>query len=268
MLLFKDLQNEDETFTKTALEWAVENNDRLCTTEILHQEFECHKDDRKQGLACLRQQLNGDELLTWTIETFTMFYSKTWAESFMIPLLGLIPVFFSICTFVLDYYSDFELTYEYYKKAFINDTILNTYEFIEESPEICLSYNETHLLVPGDLLRKCANYWSRMQDLQTLPGIADFSENGFCSDIERTSVEYRTAFFANIMFISLPLVIFYIMASRELWDKLCALEHQYAQRYKGSEMISNFQCTMVRRGDKTYLVILSYCNIFALLGRF
>ena len=46
ILLFKDVLNEDETFTKTALEWAVENNDRLCTTEILHQEYECHMDDR------------------------------------------------------------------------------------------------------------------------------------------------------------------------------------------------------------------------------
>ena len=30
----------------------------------------------------------------------------------------------------------------------------------------------------------------------------------------------------------------------------------------------NIQCTMVRRGDKTYLVILSYYNIFGLLGNF
>ena len=37
VLLFCDKNHEDETFTKTALEWAVENNDRLCTTEILHQ---------------------------------------------------------------------------------------------------------------------------------------------------------------------------------------------------------------------------------------
>ena len=37
VLLWSDKQSDDETFTKTALEWAVENNDRLCTTEILHQ---------------------------------------------------------------------------------------------------------------------------------------------------------------------------------------------------------------------------------------
>lgn len=37
ILLYSDKTSTDETFSKTALEWAVENNDRLCTTEILHQ---------------------------------------------------------------------------------------------------------------------------------------------------------------------------------------------------------------------------------------
>ena len=37
VLLWSDKHSDDETFRKTALEWAVENNDRLCTTEILHQ---------------------------------------------------------------------------------------------------------------------------------------------------------------------------------------------------------------------------------------
>ena len=76
VLLFCDKNHEDETFTKTALEWAVENNDRLCTTEILHQEFECHRASKFAGLSCLRRQLTGDELLMWTIETFSMFYDR------------------------------------------------------------------------------------------------------------------------------------------------------------------------------------------------
>ena len=63
----------------------------------------------------MRQQLNGDEILVWTIDTFTMFYHKTWAQSVIFPLLGLIPLLLSIASFVYDYYSDVELTIEYYK---------------------------------------------------------------------------------------------------------------------------------------------------------
>ena len=56
-LLYCDPASQDDTLTKTALEWAVENNDRLCTTEILHQEYECHKDSKRSGLNCLRDQV-------------------------------------------------------------------------------------------------------------------------------------------------------------------------------------------------------------------
>ena len=56
-LLYWDPASQDDTLTKTALEWAVENNDRLCTTEILHQEYECHKDSKRSGLNCLRDQV-------------------------------------------------------------------------------------------------------------------------------------------------------------------------------------------------------------------
>ena len=115
VLLFCDPRNSDETLTKTALEWAVENDDRLCTTEILHQEYECHKNSKSEGLNCLRNQLTGDELLTWTIETYTKFYNKTWAQKVLIPIFGLLPLFASIATFVYDYYSDMELTMEYYR---------------------------------------------------------------------------------------------------------------------------------------------------------
>ena len=49
-----------------------------------------------------------------------MFYSRTWAQSVILPLLGLIPLLLSIASFVYDYYSDAELTIEYYQNAFIN----------------------------------------------------------------------------------------------------------------------------------------------------
>lgn len=77
----------------------------LCTTEILHQEFECHRSSKDDGLKCLRRQLTGDELLTWTIETFTMFYPKSFAQKNIMPLFDLVPLFVSFSTFVYDYYS-------------------------------------------------------------------------------------------------------------------------------------------------------------------
>ena len=41
-------------------------------------------------------QFSGDELLMWTIETFTLFYERTWAQKFVFPFVGLMPVFMSI----------------------------------------------------------------------------------------------------------------------------------------------------------------------------
>jgi hypothetical protein len=32
----------------------------------------------------------------WTIETFTLFYERTWAQRFVLPFFGLIPLFISI----------------------------------------------------------------------------------------------------------------------------------------------------------------------------
>ena len=225
ILLFKDETNDDETYTKTALEWAVENNDRLCTTEILHQEYECHQNDRKAGLNCLRMQLTGDELLEWTIETFTMFYSKTWAQSVVFPLLGLIPLIFSISTFVFDYYSDFELSYEYYINAFTNalpfanETLKNT---SEPTQNPCQS-NGTHVLVPTESFKKCWLQWQleKMKE-HSLQNV----DREHCVDITRNAEEYRTAFFFNIICISLPILVFYVMCFKEMWTYLHYFEYE------------------------------------------
>ena len=48
----------------------------ICVTIFLNAEYECHKESKVAGLNCLRNQLTGDELLVWTIETFNMFYKK------------------------------------------------------------------------------------------------------------------------------------------------------------------------------------------------
>ena len=48
----------------------------IYVTIFLCAEYECHKESKVAGLNCLRNQLTGDELLVWTIETFNMFYKK------------------------------------------------------------------------------------------------------------------------------------------------------------------------------------------------
>lgn len=210
ILLFCDKGHDDETFTKTALEWAVENDDRLCTTEILHQEYECHKESKREGLNCLRRQLTGDELLTWTIETFSMFYERTFAQTTIIPFLGLTPLFLSIFTFVFDYYSDIELTAEYYRQSTFNQP-------------------DDYVKLPKCLSNQTAN-----------ANCTDYRPET-CIDIDRTPHEYRAAFIANVVCLSSPLLVFYCMCSRELLPYVqFAVQKLSHERGKCYECVLNF----------------------------
>ena len=83
------------------------------------------RDSKYDGLKCLRDRLTGDELLLWTVETFTMFYEKTWAQTTIIPVIGLMPLIMSIFTFVYDNYSDIDLAIEYYNHAYNNTLPVN-----------------------------------------------------------------------------------------------------------------------------------------------
>ena len=90
---------------------------RLSVTEILHQEYRCHKDNKIEGLKCMKKQLSGDEILGWTIETFSKFYPKTWYQKHCLPVLHLLPILVTVCFFFLDYYSDISLAFGYYKNS-------------------------------------------------------------------------------------------------------------------------------------------------------
>ena len=68
--------------------------------------------------------VTGDELLTWTIETFNTFYSKTWFARRILPIFYTIPLLISYFSFIYDNYSDIELSYSYYKQGYgLNETI-------------------------------------------------------------------------------------------------------------------------------------------------
>ncbi len=198
------------TFTKTGLEWAVQNDDRSVwnkhsytfilsvfqlfvncfsrhvVNEFLQQEKECHP-DKKRGLECLQSQVRGgDEILKWTIETFSLFYGMTFFQRRIKPLLCLIPLLFSFFMFVFDVSSDVQLTLAYYQKGF-KGTNADPEDDLKISQETEGTGNST-TTTNADLL---------------LPETGD----------------YRAAFVMNLTCIVLPFFVIFYMCAAEIRDK-------------------------------------------------
>ncbi len=128
-----------------------------------------------------------------------MFYEKTFAQRTVIPLLGLIPLFVSISSFVYDYYSDIELTLEYFRSS-------NFSQHGRETSKQCDVTDESEN--PGCL------------DPDQVDEVGKFG----CYDIRRTPHEFQTALVMNITCICLPLFIFFAMCARELLPLLHHLQ--------------------------------------------
>ena len=116
ILTFTDKHNEQRLslFGKTGLQWAVENKDQVSVTEILHKEFECHRESRENGLKCLREQLINDEILSWTADSFSRFYEKSRAEKIFSPFMSVCILVVTLVFFVFDIVTDIFLTVEYW----------------------------------------------------------------------------------------------------------------------------------------------------------
>ena len=80
----------------------------------------------------MTRNVTGDELLTWTIETFNTFYSKTWFARRILPIFYTIPLLVSYFSFIYDNYSDIELSYSYYKEGYGMNETLSQVRIIEE----------------------------------------------------------------------------------------------------------------------------------------
>jgi hypothetical protein len=110
---FRIEADRESIFSKTALSWTIENNDQYMAIELLKLERDCHKDE-KEGLECLRYNLNSHELLPWIFETYSKFYDKTeyWSSLrtvvFELVLLSYVPFF-------MDIYFDISLANSYRK---------------------------------------------------------------------------------------------------------------------------------------------------------
>jgi hypothetical protein len=72
---FRTDVNADSIFIKTALNWAIENNDKYMVVDLLKLEHDFHQTE-EDGLECLRDNLSSHELLPWIFETYSKFYNK------------------------------------------------------------------------------------------------------------------------------------------------------------------------------------------------
>lgn len=82
--------NLDNVFDKTALRWAVENQDPSSIEEILHHERNFHK-QKNLGVICLSNQLDNDKFTMWTLDTFRKPYpDKPIAQKFGYPSLAVL----------------------------------------------------------------------------------------------------------------------------------------------------------------------------------
>ena len=86
---YYDKNHPIETFWKTALAWANENDDPISVSDLLHLEFEAHE-DKEEGLRSIKHQLTNDKLLFWITRTFTRFYPKSpcimWTKAIIMSL--------------------------------------------------------------------------------------------------------------------------------------------------------------------------------------
>ena len=120
---YRPMRNDGSTFSKTALNWANENNDKSIALELLKLEKHLHH-DRNCGLECLKETLSSDTLLPWILETYKSFYSPGNYQIFS-GILGVFfeLVMFSYLPFLYDYYSDVTLAFDYYAIAHANDSM-------------------------------------------------------------------------------------------------------------------------------------------------
>jgi hypothetical protein len=103
--------SEYSIFSKTALNWANENQDQFMALELVKLEHEVHR-DKNEGLLCLKMNLSNADLLPLIADTYNNFYGRPqyWTAFFVVFFqLGLL----SYLLFFLDIYFDINLAISY-----------------------------------------------------------------------------------------------------------------------------------------------------------
>ena len=101
-------------FSKTALNYANQNNDRILGLELLQLEKQVHQDKNK-GLSCIMETLDSGPLLSLIIQTYKDFFpDKTKLKTIGIAVWTFIKVgLFSFLPILFDLYSDINLARDY-----------------------------------------------------------------------------------------------------------------------------------------------------------
>ena len=122
VMSYNNKSHKDDTFHKTALEWAVKNKDNYMVSELLRHEYEYHQENKEQGLLCLQSQLTHEENLKQIISQFTNQYPKTQNEKRLNGFLAVLPILWAFSLYLYDIVFDGVLTHGYYLCSNITGT--------------------------------------------------------------------------------------------------------------------------------------------------
>ena len=113
-------------FSKTALNYANQNDDRVLGLELLQLEKQVHQDKNK-GLYCIKETLDSGPLLSWIIQTYKDFFpDKNKLKTIGIAVWIFIKVgLLSFLPLLFDLISDINLASDYARFGFSNETVDN-----------------------------------------------------------------------------------------------------------------------------------------------
>jgi hypothetical protein len=216
-----DHSRKDSIFDKTALNWAIENNDKFMAMELLMLEHEFHVTE-EEGLKCLQDKLSSNELLPWIFKEYTKFYNKTqYWDSFKDVFVK--DVLMSHLPYFMDIYSDITLAISY--REYSSET-----------------YSVTELWTCGDTSLNLSCFGRNGSEHSTSTGGGNLSKS-----LEDFQNCFSVAFWSTV-FLILFTVCFYIISialdSRPLWlSSLLGMINGY---------LSNLRCCNQQR-------IISWC---------
>ena len=111
--------------SKTALNWANENNDHVMVMDLLQLEKRYHESEL-EGLECLRRNLSSTFLLPWISTTYSNFYPKSTCTLYRKAIMKVIPrLLITFLFFFYDFATDINLANVYKQIAWSTTEVFN-----------------------------------------------------------------------------------------------------------------------------------------------